>query len=59
MKRERRGFGGVEWETYEKGEAWVWRSSFYVNVIFMGECIFSRDVTFVIKTWYIFVVCTA
>ena len=26
MNRERRGFGGVEWERYEQGEAWVWRS---------------------------------
>ena len=26
MTREWLGFGGVEWETYEKGEAWVWRS---------------------------------
>ena len=26
MNRERCGFGGLERERYEQGEAWVWRS---------------------------------
>ena len=26
MNREWLVFGGVEWERYQKGEAWVWRS---------------------------------